>query len=71
MTDNVAIIREFIDTWSTLDADKLSKYFTEDGVYHNMPAQPVKVATSMMTIGTSGFDMAEEDSRGAAGRMVE
>ena len=41
MTDNVAIVREFIDAWSTLDADKLAGYFTEDGTYHNMPAQAV------------------------------
>lgn len=41
MTDNVAIIRDFIECWSTLDADKLANYFTEDGTYYNMPAQPV------------------------------
>lgn len=41
MTDNVAVIREFIDAWSTLDADRLADYFTDDGTYYNMPAQPV------------------------------
>lgn len=41
MTDNVAIIRNFIESWSTLDPEKLSDFFTEDGTYHNMPAQPV------------------------------
>jgi limonene-1,2-epoxide hydrolase len=41
MTDNVAIIEEFIAAWSTLDADKLAEYFTEDGTYYNMPAQAV------------------------------
>ena len=40
-TDNVSIIREFIEAWSSLDADKLADYFTEDGTYHNMPTQPV------------------------------
>jgi limonene-1,2-epoxide hydrolase len=39
--DNVAIIREFIDAWSSLDADRLAEYFTADGTYHNMPTQPV------------------------------
>ena len=39
--DNVAIIREFIEAWSSLDADRLAEYFTDDGTYHNMPAQPV------------------------------
>lgn len=41
MQDNVATIREFIEAWSSLDADRLASYFTDDGVYHNMPAQPV------------------------------
>ena len=41
MTDNVAIVREFIEAWSSLDADRLAGYFTEDGSYHNMPTQPV------------------------------
>lgn len=41
MDDNESIVRRFIADWSSLDADKLVEYFTEDGVYHNMPAQPV------------------------------
>ncbi|HEY5644483.1 MAG TPA: SgcJ/EcaC family oxidoreductase [Pseudomonadales bacterium] len=41
MTDNVAIVREFIEAWSSLDADRLAGYFTEDGSYHNMPTQPI------------------------------
>jgi limonene-1,2-epoxide hydrolase len=38
---NVEIIREFVAAWSRLDAPELAAYFTEDGVYHNMPAAPV------------------------------
>ena len=41
MHDNEKIIREFIAAWSNLDADELTGYFTEDGVYHNMPTDPV------------------------------
>jgi len=41
MTDNVAVIREFIQAWSSLDADRLAGYFTEDGTYYNIPTQPV------------------------------
>ena len=40
-TGNVAIIREFIEAWSSLDADRLAEYFTDDGTYHNMPTEPV------------------------------
>ena len=41
MTDNVTVIREFIEAWSSLDADRLADYFTEDGTYHNIPTQPI------------------------------
>ena len=39
--DNEKIIREFIEAWSRLDPVELSSYFSEDGVYHNMPSGPV------------------------------
>lgn len=41
MSENETIIREFIAAWSRLDADELVAYFTDDGVYHNMPTEPV------------------------------
>ncbi|MFZ5930580.1 MAG: limonene-1,2-epoxide hydrolase family protein [Pseudomonadota bacterium] len=41
MTKNEEIIRGFISAWSRLDAEELVKYFSEDGIYHNMPASPV------------------------------
>lgn len=41
METNEKIIREFIAAWSRLDPGELAEYFAEDGVYHNMPAQPV------------------------------
>ena len=40
--DNEGIIREFIGAWSRLDPAELSRFFTEDGVYHNMPTGPVR-----------------------------
>ncbi len=41
MNDNEKVIRDFIAAWSRLDAKELASYFTEDGVYHNMPTEPV------------------------------
>ena len=41
MADNEKIIRDFIAAWSRLDAEELVGFFAEDGVYHNMPTQPV------------------------------
>ena len=42
MSDNVQIIKDFISAWSNLDAEELVSYFAEDGIYYNMPAQPVQ-----------------------------
>jgi len=41
MADNAAVIRDFMSAWSRLDAAELADYFTEDGVYHNIPVGPV------------------------------
>jgi len=41
MADNAQIVRDFIAAWSRLDAAELGSYFTEDGVYYNMPMEPV------------------------------
>ena len=30
MTENVAVVREFIEAWSSLDAETLASYFTEE-----------------------------------------
>ena len=42
MSTNEQIIREFIAAWSRLDADELVSFFTDDGIYHNMPIDPVQ-----------------------------
>lgn len=42
MGDNKQVVRDFIAAWTRLDADELAAFFTEDGVYHNMPMQPVQ-----------------------------
>lgn len=41
MENNEEIIRRFVAAWPRLDARELASYFAEDGVYHNMPFQPV------------------------------
>lgn len=39
---NKSVVLEFIETWHSLDADKIGAFFADDGVYYNMPADPVK-----------------------------
>lgn len=41
MQANIEFVREFLAAWSRLDPSELASYFAEDGVYHNMPMQPV------------------------------
>jgi limonene-1,2-epoxide hydrolase len=42
VSSNAKLIEEFCAAWSRLDPAELAGYFTEDGIYHNMPAGPVK-----------------------------
>jgi limonene-1,2-epoxide hydrolase len=42
MSSNTELIESFCMAWSRLDATELAAYFTEDGIYHNMPAGPVQ-----------------------------
>lgn len=42
MTDNEKVIREFVSAWSNLDVAELAGYFTEDGIYHNIPSTAVQ-----------------------------
>ena len=41
MADNETIVRDFIAAWSKLDVSQLVNYFSPDGIYHNMPMQPI------------------------------
>ena len=42
MANNEQIIRDFVATWPRLDADAIVAFFTEDGIYHNIPIGPVQ-----------------------------
>lgn len=42
MSKNETVIRGFIQAWSRLDPVELAGYFTDDGIYHNMPIEPVQ-----------------------------
>jgi limonene-1,2-epoxide hydrolase len=48
MGENERRVRDFIAAWSRLDAKELVDYFTEDGIYHNMPARPVQGRANLL-----------------------
>jgi len=59
MTTNEEIIRNFIAAWSRLNTEELVAYFCEDGIYHNMPADPVaghEALTGFIGAFISGWD---------------
>lgn len=33
---------DFIGSWPSLDVDRIVDYFSDDGIYHNMPIDPVQ-----------------------------
>ena len=42
MTKDAAdVVRDFCKAFSSLNVDEVMAYFTDDAVYHNMPAQPL------------------------------
>jgi limonene-1,2-epoxide hydrolase len=49
MSSNLEIVRAFIEAWSRLDAEELAGFFAEDGIYHNILAQPVKGKDAICT----------------------
>lgn len=60
MKDNEEVIRNFIEAWGRLDPEELAAYFTDDGIYHNMPIAPI-----------AGREKVEEFIRGFAGSWTE
>jgi limonene-1,2-epoxide hydrolase len=75
MQANERIVREFIAAWPRMDAGELAAYFTEDGVYHNIPMEPVAGRAAIeqlirgFTAAMSGTDW-EIVSVGCAGDRV-
>ena len=56
------LVTEFCKKWSTPDPDELAGYFTEDGVYHNIPMnavtgrEAIKQFIAGFTAGLAGID---------------
>ena len=48
--ENERIVIEFIEAWSRLDPVELAGFFTDDGVYHNMPSTPVQGRTNVESL---------------------
>ena len=40
MSDNTAIVKDFIAAFNTNDLERIMSFFSEDCVYHNIPLEP-------------------------------
>jgi limonene-1,2-epoxide hydrolase len=47
MIEPITLVTRFIETWERGDADEMAAFFIEDGVYHNMPIEPVRGRTEI------------------------
>jgi len=41
-TDPGTLVTQFCEAWVRMDPDELAGYFTDDGVYHNIPMAPLE-----------------------------
>ena len=55
--DPDALVTQFCAAWTRMDADELASYFTDDGVYHNIPMQPAegRAAIRDLLVGMGGM----------------
>jgi limonene-1,2-epoxide hydrolase len=40
--DPNTLVTQFCEAWIRMDPDELADYFTDDGVYHNIPMAPME-----------------------------
>ena len=49
-TDPDALVTQFCEAWPRMDADELAAYFTDDGVYHNIPMAPAEGRAAVLEL---------------------
>jgi limonene-1,2-epoxide hydrolase len=57
--DADALVTEFCKLWATPDPDQIASYFTDDGVYHNIPMPPAEgreAIREFLDVMLNGFD---------------
>ncbi len=60
MSDNQAIVRDFIDACNANDVERVMTFFTDDCVYHNVPMDPVTGPDAIRGVLTGFMGMASE-----------
>jgi limonene-1,2-epoxide hydrolase len=60
--DYEQLVRDFCAAWAAADFDKVVSYFAEDGVYHNIPVDPLtghEAIRGMIEAFTAGLKVVE------------
>ena len=60
MSDNQAIVRDFIDACNANDVERVMTFFTDDCVYHNVPMDPVTGPDAIRGVLAGFMGMASE-----------
>ena len=55
MSNNSEIVKAFIDSWSSMDIDKIMEFFTDDAIYINMPMRPHNIGKKAIRRFTKRF----------------
>jgi limonene-1,2-epoxide hydrolase len=60
MSDNQAVVRDFIGAFNANDVERVMSFFTDDCVYHNIPVEPVSGPDAIRGVLTGFMGMASE-----------
>jgi limonene-1,2-epoxide hydrolase len=55
--DPDALVTQFCEAWPRMNVDELVSYFTDDGVYHNIPMEPAVGRAAIHQLLTGMGDM--------------
>jgi len=55
MSQNSAVIDDFVAAWKSMDLDKIMSFFTPDAVYINMPIEPASEGLEAIRKTIEGF----------------
>ena len=60
MSDNRAVVRDFIDAFNANDLERILAFFQPDAVYHNVPVSPVQGIAAIRAVIRGFLGLASE-----------
>ena len=50
MSESTRVVTDFINSFNTMDLEKIMSFFEEEAVYHNIPVAPVQGKAAIRTV---------------------